>query len=655
MDLFFGLFEYFCQKSPSDKNPVHHPPNIQRVLDFLQLHTELFRLLRDPISDVVPYRGTLIRGCVQSGKSNIMFALCLLYTMCFDMNVVVLLRDITKDYLQFQRNFHRFLDTFTAFCDDEEDIDVPRVWYAGNLRRQKTTGDLLNHTDLVSGIEEGRNVILCLGNTDQVSAVRDCLDMARDQSDGEEVPEVICLVDEADQILYREGDRFLPSLDALLERVLHYYGITATIFGTLEDPSERFSTDHVYYLEPPEDYKGINKIRFEHIESVSEKNEKDEDLFRFLHDHKDREPFTIQDGRKHPMITLIKTERLVARQEKLMDDIRRDAVLGSVYTIITYNGTTVRVYSKNLEGRKMILPGRMKRKKETRHGDGYIHIFPHAELCYVLDYLIDNGGATLFPRILIISHLLVDRGLNICSSGFEWHLTNMFYRPSKTSSVTSMIQSMRLQGIYRDNIPLTCHVEKSVYESLYRGHMLQEDFFVRLKGNQKPKEEMSLMDWVETQTFHKEKIPKRRLFRQKRFGGRMTCVESEDDGMDLEEFQKDRCLGKKKESCGSFTGGMDEKEWRRLTDEQKGMFKKWADLSNDSAIARFMREGLDPVKRYTRKEMSALCHQYRIQLSHLCNPIRKKSQTHGFLLQKDETKKEYRLHESLVDAFHQWF
>ena len=51
---------------------------------------------------------------------------------------------------------------------------------------------------------------------------------------------------------------------------------------------------------------------------------------------------------------------------------------------------------------------------------------------------------------------------------------------------------------------------------------------------------------------------------------------------------------------------IDKKEFERLTNDKNGMFKKWSNPINQSAIARLMSEGLDPNKKYTKKEITDL-------------------------------------------------
>jgi hypothetical protein len=306
----------------------------------------------------------------------------------------------------------------------------------------------------------------------------------------------------------------------------------------------------------------------------------------------------------------------------------------------------------------MILP--MCRKKESHKSTDRVHIFTNTPLPFILQYLKTNGGARRFPRIIIIAYKLVGRGINIVSADFGWHLTHMFYRPSPTTDVTTMIQSMRLCGIYKDNIPLDCYITKRHYEDMYKGYMLQEDIFQRLAaGEHREEEEMN--EWMQRQSFFKEKIPMRRLYKNKRFEGRITTDRSEDTGMSMEEFNKMRCIVKMDArplaiAPAAAIPEMDHKELARLTNDKNGMFKKWADPANQSAIARFMRDGLDPRKTYTKKEIIALWKEYSKDLSItplLCINIGK-SKGYGKILTKYNNNN-YMIHPDLLKSYEKYF
>jgi hypothetical protein len=224
---------------------------------------------------------------------------------------------------------------------------------------------------------------------------------------------------------------------------------------------------------------------------------------------------------------------------------------------------------------------------------------------------------------------------------------------------------MRLCGIYRDCIPLTCYIEKKNYNDLYKGYQLQEEIFeTRLS---RCMESRPTIAWMAEQKFFEDKIPKAKMVCKQggKFVGTVTRVENEDDGMSMSEFIKNMCsvqaMPVARVVSSSLTpdgnehhhhdDAMNEKEFQRLV----VLFKKWASPHESTKIARFMQQGLDPLKKYTAVEIKALCKEYRIQLKHLMGPgIKKSNLNYGVVLEKSP-EGTYSLHSRLSDAFHEHF
>lgn len=650
-------YETASQISSNDLDPKRY------VLEFLQQKTHLFDLLKDDplnpsLSEPYDHKGiayTLIKGCVQSGKSRIIHALCLYHTGYLGSNVLVMLRNFTDDYDQFQRGFRRFLLEFEEFLESYDTLDIlemPTIYYMGNIKRKKDN-TLSRHEDMLEDISNGSNVILSLANHDQLSKLNECLDILA-ENNKVNFP-LYVIIDEIDQIGYSLGDQFSPQFRYLVETNCEaVFGISATLFEPIQSRSLGFTTKNLYYLKPPADYKGVTDIQYHYIETSDKEIVEDKDLDNFLTDHKDHKPFQIKDKDEHPMIMMIKSERLIAQQDLLMAMIRTK--FKTEYTVIIYNGTNCKLYSHLLKNTKIILPVC---KKKGIEKDPCVHYFNNTPIPYVLQYLKNHGGATRFPRIIIIAYKLVGRGINIVSEDFGWHLTHMFYRPSKSSDITTMIQSMRLCGIYHDNIPLQCYLPQKDYENLYKGYMLQEDIFQQLGTIDSEKnEKQELVEWLKEKQFYKEKIPRCRLYKNQRFKGNITEDKEEDGGMSMAEFNKDRCitemLNHKSENTMNNVKPMDQKEFARLTNDKNGMFKKWAEPTNQSAIARFMREGLDPKKEYTKKEITDLWKEFtKESLTCLCNSHIGKSKGYGKILTRKNNK--YYLNKELIIAFEKYF
>lgn len=666
----FGFKDEEENSSSSLISKTSSPPELSSLtIQFLSTHTRLFSVIpnlsiwSESVSKETETVYSLIKGAIQSGKSEIIHALSLYFTIVLGETVVILLRDFIGDYDQMDRGLERFLGSYKTFLLDatleEDDIDLPLIHYMGDVHRTRDGhlhGQLLIQQAFVKG-----SIIVALSNADQMRKLNEC-----------HVPDhrFHIIIDESDQLMFSEGIRFTPQLDMLTSQACNVVGISATHYEHFHDVKDRFHTSRTFVMAPPPasiekgSYKGILDIQFEYIQPINTKLKKesenilrwDTDLCEFLKTHETQEPFHIHGDQKHPMMTLIKHERMVTQQNKMLEHIRS---MTSAYTIIVYNGTEVVLYSPSLAFTTIILPTCQKRENKTKSTNG-LHVFKQVSIVYVLQYLKDNGGADRFSRILIIAHGLVGRGIQIVSEDYGWHLTHMFYRPSSSTRASAYLQDMRLCGIYRDTIPLTCMLEQKVYENLYKSYMLQEDLFQRISNETSE----PMKRWLVHQRIFQEKFPKCKATKTGSIQGIRTNIELEDQGMSMAEFNRPICITKMNRRLEMSTTptekdkdsveDLDKKEWDRLTNPNNGMFQKWARDDNTSAIARFMRNGLDPRKRYTKKEMLELCGEYRLNLSDIIK-LDKKEKTHylGSILVKQGQL--YSLHPQLLESFERYF
>ena len=673
------------QSPPPTPPPAAIPPSSSMVLRFLRERTRLFDVI--PTLESRVQKGglyTLFKGFVQSGKSRLAYALIVYLTMEHGHNVCMILRDFTGDYTQFRwlgglEPFVREMVAFARAQDatwSEEDEEMPPIHYLGDVTWNSSAGVLSKHEDMCLALASGGAIVLALANASQMNKMNEVWDLVLAEGNGDKTLSTI--VDECDQLMYSDGDSFSPQLDRLLERSRGgIYGISATVMENLHD--DRFSTSDVFVLAPPPDYKGvgnwIDPIPIEPVDEAIKKDspqaflEWDKDLSAFL--VQDHPVFDIRHGEKHPTIALLKTERWIRHQDALLEAIVGNPRFKEVYTVIVYNGEDTKLYSPSLVGQKIRLPLCGKKENSRRSTDRF-HVFRKCAIQYVLQYLKQNGGADVFPKILVISHGLVGRGVNIASADYGWHLTDMFFRPSKGISMATLLQSIRLCGIYRDTIRLHLYMEKRYMEEMFRGHQLEVDIMKRLGGMKESTDTETdtetdtkgVRTWLGNQHFLQEKIPKAKLVKHGAFAGKRTLDADEDEGMTMDEFLQDRCVGMPAvalavavpvpvaEEAGEEEDDSGEAEFRRLSLER---FPLWANPSTTTKIARFMQLGLDPHKKYTEQEMKEVLTEYRIQLRHVLNPARSANNNYGILLWKNPDDHTYSLHPRLVDAFQEHF
>jgi len=620
------------------------------TMEFLEQETRLLEVIPD-LRMIDPFiddnKNMLVKGAVQSGKTKIICALCLYLFSISNKNTIVTLRNFSDDACQFQRSIISFMSLYITFLkkrgytDDEIESMTPSIYYIGDIIK-KMNNQYTNTDPFFENFKKNKLLGIALANNDQLVKINYCIDTLRDH---EYDNEFTLIFDEVDQLMYTDGEILKLQIDNLIDSASQIIGISATMFEPILD--SRFSTFHTYIMTPPSNYKGISQINYQFIEKHDGRSHQDQSLMTFLEEDHSKFPYKIDEN--HPFMCLIKTERKIDEQERLLKYLKNR--YPNEYTIITYNGNSITLYDYRL--RRLGQIKLQNKKKSKKEGD--YHSFTNCPLPYVLQYLKDNGSSDIFEKIIIISHGLVGRGINIVSLDFEWHLTHMFYRPSKLVTMEIMIQSMRLCGNYDDNVPLTCLIEKNNYDCLYKGYQLQEDIFNRIKN---ASSQANLNVFMKTQYIYKEKVPKQL---KKRFKPYMTSSIQKDNGMNMIDFNQSKCNTRQTfRSNDTYIDNdinvppMSEEEFLKLTNEQNGSFKKWSQETTDTRIARFMREGLDPKKEYEISELRNIWEQYaKESFSHLFRRKSGKSSGYGQIIIKYNDR--CKLHPRLIESFEKYF
>uniref|UniRef100_A0A6C0K0I4 Uncharacterized protein n=1 Tax=viral metagenome TaxID=1070528 RepID=A0A6C0K0I4_9ZZZZ len=683
---------------PSSQEASGHKKKVYTIRDvpeltmlFLKAYTRLFEVIPDLETKTSSWSAELaerlhllIKGAVQSGKTRILTALALFMTMVHKQSVIVLVRNITEDSSQYHDAWTEFMAKFEEFCADHgvlfdmEDFDgLPPSYFAKDLTiraeeevdiNDEDDDDDDKEMDILDAMLSGPTMIVSLLNVHQLQKVNAVLGTVRREY--EDMIGITVLVDEVDQLLYGEDrEKVNPGLDRLLSEADHIIGVTATTWKPLHDLDKKFfSTDNVYVMTPPVNYRGIMDLSYVTIKDLPKEKcagalASDPDLLQFLLQHRNDAPMMVNrrghDGvlrkDRHPLLALINTERLIAKQSSLMEDIARHPELEKKYTIMTYNGKCIEIYAPLLSKRvDLQLPACSKKLK--RQGNRLI--CRGGSLRHVLQWLKKQPAWwKRFPRILIIAQNMVGRGLNIVSHDYKWHLSDFFWRPSHDAEIANKMQDQRGCGIFTDDLICRVHCTLENERDLKRGHQLQEEVYQRTDGM----EDTPIAEALQTMTFHKKKVPQGKISGKKggKFGG--VIVDTPDDGgLSMEEFglgmipeepedeeAEDKASKKKSEP---YTVEQDEKRLREK------MFPKWGSEDDVTKIGGFMRR-LEHDKVYSVNEIKALCKnedQMSVTLSHLIQPYIPSSWIFGRILVGD-TAQGYRLNPNLVEAYLEFF
>jgi len=205
---------------------------------------------------------------------------------------------------------------------------------------------------------------------------------------------------------------------------------------------------------------------------------------------------------------------------------------------------------------------------------------------------------------------------------------------------------------------LMLYATAKVLKDIMTGYRLQQEIVGRVVRKADPSS--TVVSILSGEAVNPKKMPKRSVFlsktkRKKRFLPKMD--EDGDDGWTISEFMQPMAMIQTPPrvilSHNDLASQMDEKEFKRLTNDKNGMFKKWSDIGTDSAIARFMRNGLEPRRVYTKKEITDLCKEYGIQLVNLTISGIEDKHRNGKIMYKNGNN--YAMYSCLLETFEKYF
>ena len=140
-------------------------------------------------------------------------------------------------------------------------------------------------------------------------------------------------------------------------------------------------------------------------------------------------------------------------------------------------------------------------------GDGGFYSFNSKIIIpQILQWLYDNGGVSMFPRIVIKSGHFSGRSRSYVSTNGIWHLTHQYYNGAKT--IPALIQEMRLVHDRPDSIPLRCYAPKDVCQNIQRSAIMLDEQMDRLITQ---KSGVNVSSFVREGKWNKNKLPAKKI------------------------------------------------------------------------------------------------------------------------------------------------
>jgi len=408
---------------------------------------------------------TLIKGHVQSGKTNFMICASSLF-ISMGYSVVHLLRDRSSDRDQ-------LYDRLTHFNKD--------------LRVIKNTGTI--------GSKKVPQIYLALSNKSSVSKVFKIVSKSS-------FPYIL-FIDEVDYVDSGDSEtvKKYEIIQEMKKNAYCTFGVSATIMDQLG--KEDLSSKNIILLNTKTTYKGIDSIQLVEINKKCKyTGTVNEDLFKqdigllsFINDFSKRQP-SVYLLEKYPNICLVNICRTKGPcfnvQERLGNSHPKLAT-------IVYNGDGISFRQGEVEFKEKI------------------------SISNCLQQLKDNGGVDKYPNIIIFAGDLAGRCVSFVSEDYKWHLTDQRLLISSSCDEPDLIQKIRLCGVYNDDLPLRLYATKKTIDELRKAYLRQEEIVSSLQD----KDIENVRSFIDAMEMNKEKFTRRRMVKDHNIEFKITKVNYE--------------------------------------------------------------------------------------------------------------------------------
>jgi hypothetical protein len=483
----------------------------------------------------------LVKGDTQSGKEKFTVSAAI-RTMLEGRTPLIITRNITDDINKLERGISNYSQMFRK-CMKQNNVDKPlfqisslRIDNLDNLESEKRLIQSLNRNYPL--------IVLSLGNENQLGKF---LHHAKNCPSSFDI-----YIDEIDKVDYGRSSKIFEILSDIKYLAYQVYGITATPLDSLFS-EEDLNSANILQLSKPNDYRGFIDITVKLL-TIDPKTsaynkvvkcpenilKSDGNLKPFLDLFSQSKPEFAWTLQEHiPNICLIKNTRINENQEILFQWITKEY---KELVVILNNRYGIKIYFPNMSSFYIS-------KKLVKENN-----FTKVDITSVLQYLKDNGGVEKFPNIVIIAGELAGRCISYVSKDYGWHLTDMYYNPSKGTQIPEMIQSCgRLCGRNRGKSHLHLYATRKVADALYKGFHFTNEIISR--AIESPKKEInkdeignivekSFFESMKSIKINEKKFPKGRKITSKIKVNKkeFNLVSGEDGGYDLSlyNFKKEK-------------------------------------------------------------------------------------------------------------------
>ena len=390
-----------------------------------------------------------ITGKVQGGKTDLSFRLAHKSIMS-GTKVIYLILPKDEGKRQTENRLKKFNEQFEGWCIENE-LEFKPIDY-GFI------------ADCGKNIEKLRKVmkkdmIIAYSNVSQLDKLLSQVNIEKFKFN--------LITDEVDDVYKEEGKEMTKPFKKICEMATNHIGLTATSlkFWYKEKKVEVYKC---FRLEKHKNYKGIGDVihyplsKKDNIFST-DKNifQKDYKLISYIKKIGSKKDEYVEKYGQ-PVICLYVPSKIIQVHNKILEHFQNDPELMEEWVVIRYDGngeSNVKLLSLHTGGKPVIV------KKCL------------ADVLTDLKLRMHESGR--MRNIMIVSGTLADRQVSFVDSDYEWHLSHQRVLFSKGTDCTNKVQSMRLLGIFNDEMPLTLTCRKDDYDDIKKYKRLQRKAIVK--------------------------------------------------------------------------------------------------------------------------------------------------------------------------------
>jgi hypothetical protein len=462
----------------------------------------------------------VVKGHVQSGKTKFIMSSAIWY-LSQGKHVVVVLRNASDDKNQLTGRFQIFSKTmrqYLAKCKVQAKFAVEMIDTKKARSCMFTTGL--------------PKIFVCLGNNKALENFNELI---------EATPEIhkrfVTFIDEVDYV-YSEDTKVKDQLELLRSHTYSTFAVSATVLDPLL--KEKVQKNNLIFLEKPEGYVGLNNLHHRVIPEDSRYGtDTKDDIFEcdpyfttameeFATSELTRtEHFDSISQEWHPRYWLA---RITYTLDRLQQALSYMAITYPECVAMSYTGNGKIILALSSQTKPIILKNSERSSIQTIEypgiGESSYHVFKNASPGLVIEWLHNNGGFDLYPRIIVFASKMAARSISFGAANYEecnkkgklwWHLTSMYALLSSKQDQPEMLQCLgRLCVVKNDTIPLFLYSTDQVRKDLQNAYHLQEELVTRANARLSKSKivDNTMSRIIQDVSIFREKVPKRDLIKK---------------------------------------------------------------------------------------------------------------------------------------------